>query len=107
MYLQRADGDYRMRFWDIIDRILVGEPSIPERETTQKKNWWVPAIEAHLTWKQRLLDALDGSESKLPNPLIIGLDDHCELGQWLHNEGEYQFGIRSAVPPGCRELSVL
>jgi len=43
------------------------------------------AINAHVAWKQRLADYLEGKGDAL-DPAVVGRDDRCELGQWIHAE---------------------
>ena len=44
------------------------------------------AIAAHREWKRRLLDYLDGGGERL-DPAMVGRDDQCALGCWIHGEG--------------------
>ncbi len=44
------------------------------------------AIQAHGKWKQRLLDYVAGGDEKL-DPAIVGRDDQCALGCWIHGDG--------------------
>ena len=44
------------------------------------------AISAHGKWKQRLLDYVaDGGEQL--DPVVVGRDDQCALGCWIHGDG--------------------
>ncbi len=43
------------------------------------------AIDAHSKWKVRLRAVIAG-EDKL-NPALVGAEDHCDLGRWIHGEG--------------------
>lgn len=42
------------------------------------------AINAHVAWKVRLRDYLDGTSEEMLDPRQVGRDDKCELGQWIH-----------------------
>ncbi|WP_298136235.1 CZB domain-containing protein [Acidiferrobacter sp.] len=42
------------------------------------------AINAHVQWKIRLQDFLDGKTQEALDPMVIGRDDRCVLGQWIH-----------------------
>lgn len=42
------------------------------------------AVEAHINWKIRLKNYLDGKSDEQLDPLIISRDDQCKLGQWIH-----------------------
>ena len=44
------------------------------------------AIAAHGKWKQRLLDFVDGGSETL-DPIVVGRDDQCALGCWIHGDG--------------------
>lgn len=44
------------------------------------------AIDAHGKWKQRLVDYVAGGGEKL-DPAIVGRDDQCALGCWIHGDG--------------------
>lgn len=54
---------------------------------------------AHVAWRARLRHAIAGKGS-LPPPEQARLDDACELGRWLHGEGERC----CAGQPGFAEL---
>jgi hypothetical protein len=49
---------------------------------------WMGTINAHALWKRRLQSLLDGNSTESLDPVVIGLDNGCELGQWLHGEGQ-------------------
>jgi methyl-accepting chemotaxis protein len=44
------------------------------------------AIAAHGKWKQRLLDYVSGGGEQL-DPAVVGRDDQCALGCWIHGDG--------------------
>lgn len=44
------------------------------------------AIDAHGKWKQRLVDYVNGRGEKL-DPAVVGRDDQCALGCWIHGDG--------------------
>jgi methyl-accepting chemotaxis protein len=44
------------------------------------------AIAAHGKWKQRLLDFVAGGGEQL-DPAVVGRDDQCALGCWIHGDG--------------------
>jgi methyl-accepting chemotaxis protein len=49
---------------------------------------WDAAISAHTNWKLRIFKAAkNGNQEKL-DPSIVGKDNECALGQWLHGEGK-------------------
>ena len=44
------------------------------------------AIMAHGKWRQRLIDYVDGHGEVL-DPAVVGRDDQCVLGCWIHGDG--------------------
>ena len=52
------------------------------------------AITAHSQWRIRLQAAISGTSRENLDPKVVGVDDRCVLGQWIHGEAK-QF---SAVP---------
>ncbi len=44
------------------------------------------AIKAHSAWKQKLANYLARPDGSL-DPNVVGRDDRCPLGQWLHGDG--------------------
>lgn len=42
------------------------------------------AINAHVAWKLRLRNYIDGTSEEALDPQIVGRDDHCPLGQWIY-----------------------
>jgi hypothetical protein len=50
------------------------------------------AIASHENWKLRLQNILDGKSSEVLHPETICLDNHCDLGQWLHGPGGQKLG---------------
>jgi len=44
------------------------------------------AVQAHLDWKRKLHDAIDGKGEKL-DAAVVSLDDRCALGQWIYGPG--------------------
>lgn len=42
------------------------------------------AINAHVKWKVRLQDYLNGISTEKLDPMIICRDDQCVLGKWIH-----------------------
>lgn len=45
------------------------------------------AIEAHIRWKVRLEDYISGAGKEQLDPAVIGRDDQCALGKWIHGSG--------------------
>jgi hypothetical protein len=49
------------------------------------------AIDAHVAWKTRLAAQLSGTDSETLEIGAVASDDRCELGMWIHSEGEQRF----------------
>ncbi len=49
------------------------------------------AIQAHTTWKLRLTRYAHGEGEERLDPEVIGCDDQCALGKWIHsNDGLHE-----------------
>lgn len=46
------------------------------------------AVEAHIKWKVRLANYIDGSSSEILDPAVIACDDRCDLGKWIYSNKE-------------------
>ena len=44
------------------------------------------AITAHSQWKIRLQGVVQGTTKEVLDPKVIGVDDQCALGKWIHGE---------------------
>ena len=42
------------------------------------------AITAHVSWKLRLRNYVDGTSEEALDPRHVGRDDNCPLGQWIY-----------------------
>lgn len=49
------------------------------------------AINAHVKWKVRLEDYLGGTSHERLDPMVIGRDDQCVLGKWIHGPAMKHF----------------
>jgi hypothetical protein len=49
------------------------------------------AVEAHMKWKHRLQDYVEGKSSEQLDPLVVARDDQCKLGQWIHGPALHHF----------------
>lgn len=49
------------------------------------------AVQAHINWKLRLQDYLEGRSKEQLDAMIICRDDQCELGKWIHTAGMNHF----------------
>lgn len=54
------------------------------------------AMQAHRSWKKRLHDYLDGISRENLDPGQVSMDQHCELGEWLHSDCKAHFGEQPA-----------
>lgn len=43
-------------------------------------------IQAHSEWKNRLLRFMNGTSKENLDPAVIGRDDQCALGKWIHGK---------------------
>lgn len=67
------------------------EEEMEAKETLLLEN----AVQAHTRWKTRLRAALDGAGEKL-DPAVVGRDNACDLGKWIHGEGGEQYSDMKA-----------
>jgi hypothetical protein len=42
------------------------------------------AVQAHVKWKLRLQEYLNGTSQEKLDPMVICRDDQCVLGKWIH-----------------------
>jgi hypothetical protein len=66
--------------------------STGKREGAPREYNFYEAMEAHLAWKRRLTNYLDGRSAEELHPHIICLDNRCSLGEWLYGSGKTRFG---------------
>ncbi|POT57830.1 hypothetical protein C3432_07765 [Citrobacter amalonaticus] len=52
------------------------------------------ALDAHCRWRDKLISIINGTDT-VTNLSELGMDDRCELGQWLHSVGESQYSSMS------------
>jgi hypothetical protein len=53
------------------------------------------AVLAHLAWKRRLFEYLEGRSKEDLQPSKICVDNLCVLGKWIHSDGKVRFGEES------------
>lgn len=53
---------------------------------------FMAAIEAHIRWKVRLEQYIDGTSAEKLDPAIVGTDDQCLLGKWIYGAGGQKYG---------------
>lgn len=49
------------------------------------------AVEAHIHWKLRLQQYVEGKSSETLDAMVICRDDQCELGKWIHGPATSHF----------------
>lgn len=52
------------------------------------------AVAAHQRWKARLQASIDGTSQETLDPAVVGRDDQCVLGKWIHGQGNATFGSK-------------
>lgn len=55
------------------------------------------AINAHIKWKVRLQDYLNGTSTEQLDPMVICRDDQCALGKWIHGPALKHFHQHDAL----------
>ena len=58
------------------------------------------AITAHSQWRIRLQSVIAGTSQEKLDPQVVGRDDKCPLGQWIHGEANQKFA-------GLKEFPIL
>ena len=49
-------------------------------------------VKAHVQWHKHFVEVIDGGKSLDVEADKVGMDIHCELGQWIHGYGRQRFG---------------
>lgn len=62
---------------------LSGAAEIKKAQIREEINL-LDAINAHIKWKVRLQDYLNGTSQEKLDPMVICRDDQCVLGKWIH-----------------------
>ena len=66
----------------------------PDKVEVRKEINFMDAITAHLQWKARLQDYLNGASQEELDADSICRDDQCLLGRWIHGPGrEHHHGV--------------
>jgi hypothetical protein len=63
----------------------------PEREQILDEINFMEAISAHVRWKARLQDYLNGTLEDDLDPEVVCRDEQCLLGKWIHGPGYEHF----------------
>jgi len=53
---------------------------------------FMTAIEAHLRWKSRLENYIQGTSQEQLKTEVVSRDDQCPLGKWIYGQGGHLFG---------------
>lgn len=72
-------------------RSMFGINEVARAEVRREINFY-EAVEAHLAWKLRLTDYLQGRSKEDLQPHNICVDNRCVLGKWIHGSGKDRFG---------------
>lgn len=54
------------------------------------------AAQAHIGWKMRLQQYLDGTSGENLDPEVVCRDDQCKLGVWIYGSARNHFGDEEA-----------
>ncbi len=65
--------------------------SATKKEEIKKEINIMEAIHAHVKWKVRLQDYLNGNSTEKLDPMVICRDDQCVLGKWIHGPAMQHF----------------
>lgn len=49
------------------------------------------AIDAHMKWRERLTDHLNGKSTETLEIGVVACDDNCALGKWIYSTGKQKF----------------
>lgn len=58
----------------------------------------ISAVSAHQAWSGRLKNVLDGQSQETLDPSLVGRDDRCVLGKWIHGPGQQCCGHLPEFP---------
>ncbi|MDP2879368.1 MAG: CZB domain-containing protein [Sulfuricella sp.] len=63
-------------------------PSVPAADTVSSTGIdFMAAIEAHVRWKARLENYIDGTTTEKLDVEVVGMDNQCPLGKWIYGAG--------------------
>ncbi|GIW24641.1 CZB domain-containing protein [Meiothermus sp.] len=61
-------------------------PSLSEKERRFQGLDVQGVLEAHLAWRKRLEDAIEGRSTEELDLSVLVRDDQCQLGRWIYHE---------------------
>ncbi|BDU72818.1 methyl-accepting chemotaxis protein [Mesoterricola silvestris] len=67
---------------------LAQEASVFNQESRDGTLDVLGAVSAHQAWSGRLRNVLDGRSDENLDPEVVGCDDRCSLGKWIHGPGK-------------------
>lgn len=56
---------------------------------------FMAAIEAHVRWKVRLENYIEGTSTEKLDAEIVGMDNQCPLGKWIYGVGGEKYNANS------------
>lgn len=65
--------------------------SAAKKEEIKKEISIMEAIDAHVKWKVRLQNYLNGISDETLDPMVVCRDDQCALGKWIHGPALLHF----------------
>lgn len=84
-----------MGLFDWLRRREAGEESptltLESHERTLEGLDMKGAIDAHMKWRERLLDYLNGKSTETLQVSTVACDDNCVLGKWIYSTGKQKF----------------
>jgi hypothetical protein len=67
-------------------------PPMPDASAEVAGLNFMTAIDAHMKWKTRLEDYIQGTSSEDLKVDVVCRDDQCPLGKWIYSTGGERFG---------------
>lgn len=66
----------------------VAAPAAPAADSVSNAGIdFMAAIEAHVRWKVRLENYIDGTSTEKLDAEVVGMDNQCPLGKWIYGAG--------------------
>ena len=70
-----------------IDESSSGALALADKSTSVKTTHFDEAIAAHIKWKIRLGQFIDGTSAEKLDSATVCLDNNCALGKWIYGDG--------------------
>lgn len=72
----------------LFDAFKRSEPQAPAAPANNAGGLdFMAAIEAHIRWKIRLENYIEGTSTEKLDIAVVGADNMCALGKWIYGEG--------------------